>query len=175
MRFRQAVLLVILCNLFACETFGIVDAVSAHTTLVSSDPQPDSRIQTWPTHITLTFGEPLQVLSGIQLNKVLVTNAEAHSLEGLTRVAGNVVDVDVASNSAEGPVLINYRVVAQDGHVLEGEYSFNYKKGAAPSSLPTKEPHHLISGSSANFALVATSTILIVSGLLFGLFIYRRS
>ncbi len=165
---------VLVLSISFCLAF-FISVAQAHTTLVSSDPQPDSRIQTWPTHITLTFGEPLQVLSGVQLNKILVTNAEAHSLEGLTRVAGNVVDVDVASNSAEGPVLINYRVVAQDGHVLEGEYSFNYKKGAAPSSLPTKEPHHLISGSSANFALVATSTILIVSGLLFGLFIYRRS
>ena len=108
---------------------------SAHTTLISSDPVHDTTIQSWPDHLTLTFGEPLQVLAGAQINKVSVTNAAA------------------------------------DGHVLDGEFTFSYKKDAATTPVTTVQPHH---GTSKNFALVATSTVLIVIGLLFGIFIYRR-
>jgi len=143
----------------------------AHTTLISSDPKPDSIVQIWPDHLTLTFGEPLQVISGVAINKVSVTNANAESLEGSTIVKGAVLTVAVSPNTVDGPVLVNYRIAAADGHVLDGEYSFSYKKGVAvaPSSAP--QPHH----SSKNFALVATSTTLIVIGLLFGIFSYRRN
>jgi methionine-rich copper-binding protein CopC len=143
----------------------------AHTTLISSDPKPDSVVQSWPDHFTLTFGEPLQTLSGTQINKVSVTNAAAQSLEGATTVQGAVLSVAVAPNSAEGPVLVNYRIAAADGHVLDGEYSFSYKKGVAVAPNSAPQPHH----SSKNFALVATSTTLIVLGLLVGIFIYRRN
>ena len=61
---------------------------SAHTTLISSDPAHDTTIQSWPDHLTLTFGEPLQVISGVAINKVSVTNANAESLEGSTIVKG---------------------------------------------------------------------------------------
>ena len=144
---------------------------SAHTTLISSDPAHDTTIQSWPDHITLTFGEPLQVLAGAQINKVSVTNAAAESLEGDTKVNGAVITVGVKPNTAEGPVLVNYRIAAADGHVLDGEFTFSYKKDAATTPITTVQPHH---GTSKNFALVASSTVLIVLGLLFGIFIYRR-
>jgi len=146
-------------------------SASAHTTLVSSDPVHDTTIQSWPDRITLTFGEPLQVLAGAQINKVSVTNANAQSLEGETSVDGAVLHVAVSPNTVDGPVLVNYRVAAADGHVLDGEFTFSYKNDAVPTLYTTQQPHH---GTSKNFALVATSTVLIVFGLLFGIFIYRR-
>ena len=144
---------------------------SAHTTLISSDPAHDTTIQSWPDHLTLTFGEPLQVLAGAQINKVSVTNAAAESLEGETKVDGAVINVAVKPNTTEGPVLVNYRVAAADGHVLDGEFTFSYKKDAATTPVTAVQSHH---GTSKNFTLVATSTVLIVIGLLFGIFIYRR-
>ncbi len=150
---------------------AIAPVASAHTTLISSDPVHDTTIQQWPDHLTLTFGEPLQVLAGAQINKVSVTNANAESLEGDTTVNGAVLTVAVRPNNAEGPVLVNYRVAAADGHVLDGEYTFTYKNGvAAAPSLAPNLPHH----SSKNLRIVSISTILIVAGLLFGIVIYRR-
>ena len=143
----------------------------AHTTLISSDPAHDSVIENWPDHITLTFGEPLQVLTGAQINKVSVTNANAQSLEGSTTVKGAVLSVAVQPNTVAGPVLVNYRIAAADGHVLDGEFSFSYKKGAVAASTSTQQPHHV---TSRNLPIIATSTTLIVLGLLFGLFAYRR-
>jgi copper resistance protein C len=146
-------------------------AASAHTTLISSDPVHDSTIQSWPDHITLTFGEPLQVLSGAQINKVNVTNANAESLEGATTVDGAVLTVKVRPNTVPGPVLVNYRIAAADGHVLDGEFSFTYKNSVTETPSTAPQPHH---GTSSNFSLVATSTVLVIAGLLFGIFIYRR-
>jgi methionine-rich copper-binding protein CopC len=163
---RKIAALVFSIVLISIPSFGF-----AHTTLISSDPKPDSTIQTWPTHLTLTFGEPLQVLSGAQINKVSVTNANAQSLEGETTVKGATLTVPVRANDADGPVLVNYRIAAADGHVLDGEFSFNYKKGAAVSTTKVEQPHH---GNSKNFPLIATSTVLILFGLLFGIFAYRR-
>jgi methionine-rich copper-binding protein CopC len=150
---------------------AIAPVASAHTTLILSDPVHDTTIQQWPDHLSLTFGEPLQVLAGAQINKVSVTNANAASLEGATTINGAVLSVKVAPNSVEGPVLVNYRIAAADGHVLDGEYTFTYKNGVAvaPTSVPYL-PHH----SSKNLRIVSISTILIVAGLLFGLVIYRR-
>jgi methionine-rich copper-binding protein CopC len=149
---------------------AIAPVASAHTTLISSEPVHDTTIAQWPDHLTLTFGEPLQVLAGAQINKVSVTNANAESLEGDTTVNGAVLTVAVRPNNAEGPVLVNYRVAAADGHILDGEYTFTYKNGvAAAPSLAPNLPHH-----SSNLRIVSVSTILIVAGLLFGIVIYRR-
>jgi methionine-rich copper-binding protein CopC len=149
----------------------------AHTTLVSSDPAHDTTIDQWPDHFTLTFAEPLQILKGAEINKVSVTNAKVESLEGATTVDGAVLTVVVSPNEVDGPVLVNYRVVAADGHVLDGEYAFNYKHGAVTAPLTTQQPHQTSQtnhGTFTNLALIATSTTLIVIGLLFGLFAYRR-
>jgi len=150
---------------------------SAHTTLVSSDPAHDTTIDQWPDHFTLTFAEPLQIRKGAEINKVSVTNAKVESLEGATTVDGAVLTVEVSPNEVDGPVLVNYRVVAADGHVLDGEYAFNYKHGADAAPLTTQQPHQTSQpnhGTSTHLALIATSTTLIVIGLLFGLFAYRR-
>jgi hypothetical protein len=40
--------------------------------------------------------------------------------------------------------------------------------------LTTQQPHQTSHGSSKNLTLIAASTILVVLGLLFGIFAYRR-
>jgi hypothetical protein len=116
----------------------------------------------------------LQVLKGAEINKVSVTNAKVESLEGATTVDGAVLTVAVSPNEVDGPVLVNYRVVAADGHVLDGEYAFNYKNGVVTAPSTTQQLHQTSHGSVKNLTLIATSTTLIIIGLLFGLFTYRR-
>jgi len=152
----------------------IAPVASAHTTLVSSNPLHDTTIEQWPDHFTLTFAEPLQILNGAEINKVSVTNAKVESLEGATTVDGAVLTVAVSPNEVDGPVLVNYRVVAADGHVLDGEYAFNYKNGVVTAPSTTQQLHQTSHGSVKNLTLIATSTTLIIIGLLFGLFAYRR-
>ena len=157
-------------GVLAALILTIAPVACAHTSLISSDPVHDTTIQQWPAHITLTFGEPLQVITGAQINQVNVTNAKAESLEGATTVNGAVLTVKVSPNSSEGPVLVNYRVAAEDGHIFDGEYTFSYKNGVAAAPISVPPPHH----SSKNLRIVSISTVLIVAGLLFGIVVYRR-
>lgn len=152
---------------------GPATLVSAHTSLISSNPTDGTTIETWPTNVTLTFGEDLQVISGKKINLVAVTNSMAEELStGEVAVSGRTITVPVKENSTPGIVLVNYRVAAGDGHIVEGEFTFTYKKNSevTPSSSLTAHPHN----TNNNLPIFATSTILIVAALLFGLWSYRK-
>ena len=144
------------------------NSVQAHTELVSSAPENAAVITTWPEAITLTFNEPLQTIEGKSANTVTVHNAIAEELEtsDLT-VDGPTVSVPVKINNTPGLVLVSYRVASADGHVVEGEYTFNYGSGtevAVPYTVKKK----------SNTAIYGASTVLIVLTVLFGLWAYRR-
>ncbi len=162
---RFALLLLSAFFLLATQT------ANAHTTLLVSDPQQDATVQSWPEHITLTFAEPLQVLAGAEINTVRVTNARVESLEGATTVIGNVLTVAVSPNTAAGPVLVNYRIASADGHILQGEYSFNYQSAGDGRPSIVAFSHH---AATKNFPILASSITLILFSLLLGILIYRN-
>ena len=173
MKKKSSLLLSILFTLatFSALPMVVTSPAAAHTTLLSSDPVHDSTIQSWPKQITLNFGESLQVLSGAEINKVSVRNARTESVGGTTTVNGNVLTVALAPNTVLGPVLVNYRIASADGHILEGEYSFNYQSSGSVVSAVTQNSHH---ADRKNFPILASSITLILFGLLLGIFIYRN-
>ncbi|MEI8065944.1 MAG: copper resistance CopC family protein [Actinomycetes bacterium] len=148
---------------------------SAHTTLVSSSPSNGQEVTTWPTQVVLNFAEDLQTLSSQEINFVTVTNAQGREVSGSTSVSKNVTTTTLQPNDAQGIVLVNYRVAAQDGHVVEGEFTFTYGKSSevTPSSSPiaTVVAHQ---EAKSHTGIYATTTVLIVFTLLFGLWIYKR-
>ena len=82
------------------------------------------------------------------------------------------VTVPVKANSVPGLVLVNYRVAAADGHVLDGEYTFSFQRsGGTTSANPTASTSH---HGNKNTAVYSATTVLIVSALLAGVWIYRR-
>lgn len=160
-----------------------ISEATAHTTLVQANPAVDSTITAWPSELTLTFAEPLQTLSGFaHVNQVTVTNAVAQNLNsGPITVKSTTITVPLAPNTAAGPVLVTYRVVAQDGHVVDGEYAFTYgaalststsePTSAAPSASTDVTNAHSHSG---NLGIYGGSTVAIVATLLFGIWAYRK-
>jgi methionine-rich copper-binding protein CopC len=140
----------------------------AHTDLVSSTPENGEVVATWPTQISLTFNEPLQTVEGKQANTVTVHNAVAEELEANDiSVNGATITVPVKSNETPGLVLVSYRVASADGHVVEGEYTFNYGSGTEVGVPYTVK-------KESNTAIYGASTVLIVLTFLFGLWAYRR-
>jgi len=143
-------------------------AAMAHTELVSSTPGNGAVVATWPSHISLTFNEDLQVIAGKNANLVTVHNAIAEELTaGDISVAGPTITVPVGANASPGLVLVSYRVASADGHVVEGEYTFNYGSGSEVSVPYTVK-------QKSNTAIYGASTVLIVLTVLFGLWAYRR-
>ena len=147
----------------------------AHTSLVSAVPANDSVVNTWPTELVLNFGEPLELISGKQVNFVTVNNAKAEVLNnGPIKVSATQIVVPVLQDKVQGPVLVNYRVAAADGHVVEGEYAFSYGLVDSTSNPPVTQSTVHAHGTNKNTAVYGATTVLIVLGLLFGLWAYRK-
>jgi len=144
------------------------NSASAHTELVSSSPENGAVITTWPTQVSLTFSEDLQNIAGKNSNVVTVHNAIAEELNaGDISVVGPTITVPVSENSTPGLVLVSYRVASADGHVVEGEYTFNYGEANVTGTPYTVK-------KKSNTAIYGASTVLIVLTGLFGIWAYRR-
>jgi methionine-rich copper-binding protein CopC len=140
----------------------------AHTELVSSTPDNGAVITTWPTQVSLTFSEDLQNIAGKNSNVATVHNAIAEELNaGDISVVGPTITVPVSENSTPGLVLVSYRVASADGHVVEGEYTFNYGEANVTGTPYTVK-------KKSNTAIYGASTVLIVLTGLFGIWAYRR-
>jgi len=104
-------------------------AAYGHAAFLGSDPQPGVRLETAPTQVTLTFTEPL--------NRTL---AQAK----IVRVGGAAIATRTASSSqrrlvlrpaaqlARGAYRVQWHSVStEDGHALEGSFSFGVRAAAA--------------------------------------------
>jgi methionine-rich copper-binding protein CopC len=170
------------CALFASAIGLSVGSASAHTALASSSPENGSTITAWPTSIIMNFTEGLESIKGKAINVVTVSNANGDEVDnGTVSVENNVLTVGLKPNTVSGPVLVNYRVAASDGHVTEAEFAFTFSdtNGKGPDANPspststtgTSSHNH---GAKSHVAIYASSTILIVLTLILGFWIYRR-
>ena len=159
--------LVLALSLFAFTT-PVAPAV-AHTELVSAIPAVDSVVDSWPSKIQLTFNEDLASLGQSSAMQLTAHNAIAEEVsEGNPTVVGSTISVPLTANPTQGLVLVSYRVASQDGHVVEGEYTFTFGK-SSPGSAP-----YLAVKKKDNTAIYGASTVLVVLTLLFGIWAYRR-
>ena len=141
---------------------------------MSSLPANDSLVSSWPSEITLNFAEPLATISGSSVNQVIVTNAAASEVGGETVVHGSQITVATKPNSFEGPVLVNYRVAASDGHVVEGEFTFTFQSNGSVKDSASSTPVANHDHNSSNGTIIKASTGLVVLALIIGIFLYRR-
>jgi hypothetical protein len=108
---------------------GTAVPASAHTELVSSDPQDGARLPGPPAAITLTFNEDVLTM-GAAITATL--NGEALALEPAV-VNGPTVSAEFGPFEEPGEVVVTWRVVADDGHPVTGTFSFFQED-------PTPEP-----------------------------------
>jgi methionine-rich copper-binding protein CopC len=99
---------------------------SAHVEIVSSYPEQYANVNPIPTSVWIEFNDNLQNLEGEILNRIEVTDSTGLvvSYEDAIVEAGKIT-TKVSGQSAAGVFIVKYRVVGQDGHVIEGEYTFN--------------------------------------------------
>ena len=98
---------------------------SAHTTLISSNPKSGGVLTSLPTQVSLNFAEPLLDIKGKAVNSLQLLSPNKEQLINSVTVAKNQLIGKVNGVKVQvGAYVIKYRVVAQDGHVLVGSYSF---------------------------------------------------
>ena len=126
--------------LFAVLTCFFALPAQAHTELVSANPAADSTLTDFPAEVSLTFNEKLLIVGNENPNKVEVFDETGKLLSGASVVTGEVLSAPAGING-NGVYMVKYHVAAQDGHVVEGSYSFTVESDIAISSpMPISAP-----------------------------------
>ena len=121
-------------------SFGAPGA-SAHSALVSSVPSADATVVDFPMEVVLNFNEELMIVGNQNPNKVEVFDDQGALVSGGTVVKGASIAAPVGI-TGNGLFSVKYRVVSNDGHVVEGSYSFNVESPIAIASpMPISAPN----------------------------------
>jgi methionine-rich copper-binding protein CopC len=108
----------------------------AHTDLVSSTPAADSVLDSLPNSISLEFNEDLLVLSDKETSSIEVTASGGEQVDDAQSVVtGRNLSVGLIQSELAGTFNVTWRAVAQDGHPVEGTFTFSVteKVDATPS------------------------------------------
>ncbi len=110
-------------------------SAAAHTSLVSSSPAPGANVES-PATVSLTFDDTL-----LQLGDDVVVN----DAQGVNRVAGDpyfprpdTIQADIDGTLEPGDYVVAWRIVAEDGHPIQGTIPFTVVGDA--SSVSTAAP-----------------------------------
>lgn len=106
----------------------------AHTTLTSSDPAKGASVAA-PAQIRLTYADPVR-FPGV----VLLDAKGGHHEAGKASAVDNHVTQQVGGTLPPGVYTVGWRVVAEDGHPVTGEYKFTVKGGGSPSAASAGAP-----------------------------------
>lgn len=143
----------VLLFLVSCLSVLAVSNSSAHVTIVSSFPEQFANVNPIPTEVWIQFSGDLQTLDGEAVNSLEVVDSTGIAVNYEDPIiSGGRITTKVSGQSAPGVFTVKYRVVGDDGHVIEGDYTFNaspdYADAQSPmpiSSLP--EPSSIPTGS----------------------------
>jgi hypothetical protein len=148
---------------------------SAHTVLISSDPAENSTIDALPSTISLTFAEELVSIGNS--NSISVKDESGVELaSGKLEVSGAVLSINLAPSEVNGVIKVDYRAVAADGHVINGEYQFTISPkaiAAAEENAPTLFAQESGSENKLSIYLIISATLVVGGGLLL-FFIWKR-
>jgi len=112
----------------AALTMAIVGAASvlAHADLIASEPAAGSTVAGSPSTIRLTFSQPLQNTSKIELFA-----GQFQPVTGLTTVvAGSEMRAVLGQPLAPATYTVQWTAVSDDGHSSEGSYQFAVSQAA---------------------------------------------
>ncbi|TRZ73972.1 MAG: copper resistance protein CopC [Streptomycetaceae bacterium] len=148
----------------------------AHGDVVSSSPAADSTLIAAPTKISIEFDGKLQTIGNAQVNSITVTDnhgqiiSNPQSVVDGTKISNRLLLTDVT-----GLVSVHYRIVSEDGHPVEGDYSFRVGETPMLTSAQSEdiaEADAGISEEKGSNLLVNAGGVIIILTLLF--FIIKR-
>ena len=132
--------------------FALPIAAFAHGEMVQATPAVDSNVLTAPTEVSIEFNGKLQIIGNTKVNSIEVTDNQGQVISSPTSVVeGNKISTKLQLTDITGLVSVHYRIVSEDGHPVEGDYSFTV--GETPVANGTvgqiKIISHIVDGGSA--------------------------
>jgi methionine-rich copper-binding protein CopC len=123
--------------LVACLSVLAIPSSSAHVTIVSSFPERFANVNPIPREVWIEFSGELQTLDGEAVNSLEVVDSTGIAVNYEDPIiSGGRITTKVSGQSAAGVFTVKYRVVGDDGHVIEGDYTFNASPDYAAEQSP---------------------------------------
>lgn len=132
---------------------GSTAPARAHNALLSTKPADGATLSAMPATVVLHFAEPAQRLGTV----VVVLGPAGNVATGRPAFTGSDLRQPVAAGSPTGTYTVNWRVVSDDGHPVQGSFRFTTTSSspvgppsttAAASATPT-EPVTMASAGTA--------------------------
>ena len=97
----------------------------AHGDITQAIPAADSTVASMPTEISIVFDGKLQTIANAQVNSITVTDNQGQIISNqLSVIDGTKISNRLLLTDVTGLVSVHYRIVSEDGHPVEGDYSF---------------------------------------------------
>ena len=123
--------------LVSCLLILAIPSSSAHVTIISSFPEQFANVNPIPTEVWIEFSGDLQTLDGEAVNSLEVIDSTGIAVNYEDPIiSGGRITTKVSGQSAPGVFEVKYRVVGDDGHVIEGDYTFNASPDYAAEQVP---------------------------------------
>ena len=108
--------------------FAGMQSANAHAQLTSSNPKKNQIVKVLPSLVWIEFDGDLLSLDEKQIHKITVTNSKKVRVSiGGPVVGGARISTKLKAGLPAGKYIVSYRVVSEDGHPVEGSFSFTYK------------------------------------------------
>ena len=131
----KKILILAIASLFAFPV-----AAFAHGEMVKAIPAVDSNVLTAPTEVSIEFDGKLQIIGNTNVNSIEVTDNQGQVISSPTSVVeGNKISTKLQLTDITGLVSVHYRIVSEDGHPVEGDYSFTVGETAVAISAQSEE------------------------------------
>ena len=131
--------------------FAFPVAAFAHGEMVQATPAVDSNVLTAPTEVSIEFDGKLQIIGNTNVNSIEVTDNQGQLISSPTSVVeGNKISTKLQLTDITGLVSVHFRIVSEDGHPVEGDYSFTVGEMPVANGtvVETYEEEVLESGSN---------------------------
>ena len=149
----------------ALTALALAPTALAHSRPLGSTPANGAVLATAPREVIVRFDDTIVVAAGA----AAIRHGDGSVLAGAQRTAGRTVVVPLQPGLPDGNYTVRWRVLSDDGHLLEGLVAFAVGVGRAP---PT--PQLALLGSGPRWGFVLARWLFLLGALLaFGAVAFR--
>lgn len=137
--------------LILCAALLISSPVNAfaHGEITQATPAADSTVIAVPSEVSIEFDGKLQTLGNESINSLTVTDEQGQVIsDPVSVVEGTKISNRLQLTDVTGLVSVHYRVVSEDGHPVEGDYSFTIGQTPTLTSAGSEETAEEANGIS---------------------------
>ena len=112
--------------------FACVPSVFAHTGLSSSVPEDGETIQEEVEHVTLIFNTSIETMSTVRVTDAMGMEVPFAEITVDDKEMKAILEFPLTTGNYQ----VDWKIVGQDGHPIEGQYSFSIEKSETEIEEP---------------------------------------